>query len=113
MRFLMTFESNPSAPPPTPQKLQELGEFTQKMLASGKVVLTGGLVRPSHGIKVTSEGGKVSFTDGPFVESKELIDGFAVVEAPDLEGAKQLCREFMAVAGDGKGEILAMFSPGG
>lgn len=113
MKFLMTFQSDPSAPPPSPATLQALGAYTQKMLASGQVVLTGGLVRPTHGIQVQCEGGKVSFTDGPFAESKELIDGFAVVVADDVEGAKQLCRDFMAIAGDGKGEILKMMEPGG
>ena len=113
MKFLMTFESDPSTPPPSPEKLAELGAYTERMLSSGKVILTGGLVRPSHGIRIQSEGGKVTVTDGPFAESKELIDGFAVVNARDATEAIALATEFMGIAGDGKGEILAMFEGGG
>ncbi|WP_437564503.1 YciI family protein [Sorangium sp. So ce542] len=113
MKFLMTFASNPSAPPPSPETLAKLGEYTQRMLASGTVLLTGGLVRPSHGIQIKNEGGKVTVTDGPFTESKELIDGFAVVNANSKEEAIALSSEFMQIVGDGHGEILQMFEPGG
>ena len=112
MKFLMIFESDRNAPPPSPETLQKLGAYTQRMLASGTVVLTGGLVRPSHGIRIQSEGGKITVTDGPFAESKELIDGFAVVNAANKEEAIALSKEFMQIAGDGKGEILEMFDPG-
>lgn len=113
MKFMMIFESNPGAPPPSPETLARLGAYTQKMLASGAVVLTGGLVRPSRGIQIKNEGGKVTVTDGPFAESKELIDGFAVVNANSKEEAIALSTEFLQLVGDGKGEILEMFEPGG
>jgi len=112
MKFLMIFESNPSAPPPSLETLAKLGAHTQKMLASGTVVLTGGVVRPSRGIQMKNEGGKVTVTDGPFAESKELIDGFAVVNANSKEEAIALSTEFLQIAGDGKGEILQIFEPG-
>jgi hypothetical protein len=113
MKFMMIFESDPSAPPPSPETLEKLGEYTHKMLASGTVVLTGGLVRPSRGLKIKNEAGKITVTDGPFAESKELIDGFAVVNVNSKEEAIALSTEFMQIAGDGKGEILEMFEPGG
>lgn len=50
MKFLMTYQQQANAKPPTPQQLVALGAFTQKSIASGLVVLTGGLVRPTHGI---------------------------------------------------------------
>ena len=52
-------------------------------------------------------------TDGPFAETKELIDGFAVVEVPSKEAAIAVATEFMQLAGDGTGEILQMFDPSG
>jgi hypothetical protein len=112
MKFLMIIESNPSAPPPSPETLAKLGAFTQKMVSSGTVVLTGGVVRPSRGIKIKNEGGKVSVTDGPFAESKELIDGYAIVNAASREEAIALSTEFMQIVGDGHGEILQLFEPG-
>ena len=112
MKFLMIFESTPGAPPPSPETLAKLGAYTQRMLASGTVLLTGGVVRPSHGIKIKNDGDKVTVTDGPFAESKELIDGFAVVTANSKEEAIALSTEFMQIAGEGKGEILQIFEGG-
>lgn len=113
MKFLLTYQQSPNVPPPTPQKMAEIGAFTQKYVQAGVVVMTGGLVRPSTGIHLRCESGKVSITDGPFAESKELIDGFALVEVASREEAVRVASEFMQVAGDGAGEILQVFDPGG
>jgi hypothetical protein len=113
MKFLLTYAQDPSAPPPTPEKMAAIGELTQRELASGRVVMTGGLVRPSTGIQMRSEGGKVTVTDGPFAETKELIDGFALVEVGSKEEAIAMATEFMQVAGDGIGEVLQVYDPGG
>jgi hypothetical protein len=51
-------------------------------------------------------------TDGPFVETKELIDGFALIEVKTKEEALEMARRFMEVAGDGTGEILQVFEQG-
>jgi hypothetical protein len=113
MRFLLTYQQDPNVPPPTPEKLAAIGAYTQKNMQAGIVVMTGGLVRPTHGTKVKCERGKVSVTDGPFAETKELIDGFALVEVPSKAAAIALATEFMELAGDGAGEILQLFEPGG
>ncbi|MFO0744967.1 MAG: YciI family protein [Myxococcota bacterium] len=113
MKFLMTFAAAPDAPPPSPATLAALGAYTQKMLASGVVLMTGGLVRPSRGIQLRCEGGQVSVTDGPFAETKELIDGFALIQTDSPASAVALATEFMHIAGDGTGEILQVFDPGG
>jgi hypothetical protein len=113
MRFLMTYQQDPNIPPPTPEKLAAIGAYTQRNIQAGVVVLTGGLVRPTHGTQVKFERGKLSVTDGPFAETKELIDGFAVIEVPSKAAAIAVAAEFMELAGDGTGEILQMFDPGG
>ena len=113
MKFLMTYATNPNSPPPSPEKLQELGKYTLDAMKSGVVLMTGGLVRPSTGTRVRMSAGKFSVTDAPLPEAKELIDGFALVEAKSKEEAIEIARSFMAVAGDGDGEILQVFDPGG
>jgi hypothetical protein len=112
MKFLMTYAQKPDVPPPSPAQLVQLGAFTEKHVKSGTVVMTGGLVRPSRGIQLRCDGGKVSVTDGPFAETKELIDGFALVEVGSRDEAIALATEFMQIAGDGTGEILQVFDPG-
>lgn len=109
MKFLMTYVQKPNLPPPTPAHMQKIGEFTQQHIAKGTVVMTGGLVRPSHGIQMKCENGKVSVVDGPYAESKELIDGFALVKVGSKEEALRLATEFMQIAGDGSAEVLQVF----
>jgi hypothetical protein len=113
MKFLLTYQQNPNLPPPTAEQMAKIGAYTQKHIESGVVVMTGGLVRPTRGIQIKCESGKVSITDGPFAETKELIDGFALVEVASREEAIRLAGEFMQLAGDGQGEILQVFDPGG
>src|SRR5689334_16919241 len=109
MKFLMTYAADPAAPPPTQEKMAALGAYTEKNMKAGIVLMTGGLVRPSRGIQLRCEGGKVSVTDGPFAETKELIDGFALVSVGSKEEAVALASEFMRIAGDGTAEILQVF----
>ncbi|HVV88213.1 MAG TPA: YciI family protein [Kofleriaceae bacterium] len=113
MKFLMTYQQRPDLPPPTAEKMRAIGAYTEQQLKSGVLLMTGGLVRPSSGIQLRCEGGKTTVTDGPFAETKELIDGFALVEVPSREEAIALACEFMNLAGDGTGEILQVFDPGG
>ena len=112
MKFLMTYQQQPDAPPPTEQQMAAIGALTQRNIAAGLIVMTGGLVRPTRGIQLRCDKGKVSVTDGPFAETKELIDGFALVEATSREHAIALATEFMQLAGDGTGEILQVFDQG-
>jgi hypothetical protein len=108
MKFLMVYQGD-RATPPSPEKLAALGQYTQEMLAKGVVLMTGGLVRPDYGTKLKQEGGKFSVTDGPFPETKELIDGFALVQCASLEAAIAIGKEFMSIAGDGEAEVLRVF----
>lgn len=111
MRFMMTYTQDPNVVT-TPEQMAEIGKFTEEMNKSGILVMTGGLVRPTKGTKVRYAGGKFSVTDGPFAETKELIDGFAVIEVDSHEVAVKTAERFMRIAGDGNGEILQMFAPG-
>ena len=113
MKSLMTYTQRPDAPPPTPEHMAAIGAFTEKNVKAGIVVMTGGLVRPTRGIQLKCDHGKVSVTDGPIAETKELIDGFALVEVASREEAIKLATEFMELAGDGVGEILQVFDGGG
>jgi hypothetical protein len=111
MKFLMTYAQQPDAPLPTPAQVAAIAAFTEKNMKSGVLLMTGGLVRPSRGIQLRAEGGKVSVTDGPFAETKELIDGFALVQVGSRQEAIDLASAFMEIAGDGDGEVLQVFDP--
>jgi hypothetical protein len=112
MKFLMTYEQAPTAAPPTPEKMAAIGSFTQQMLKSGILVMTGGLQRPTKGTRIKMAAGDFTVTDGPYAETKELIDGFALVQVQSKQEALDVARRFMAIAGDGQGEILQVFDQG-
>jgi hypothetical protein len=111
MKFLMTYAQK-STTPPTPEQMAAIGKLTQEMAAAGVLLMTGGLQRPTKGTRVRLADGKFTATDGPFAETKELIDGFALVQAKSREEAIELARRFMSVAGEGDGEILQVYDPG-
>ena len=111
MKFLMTYAQTAKTPP-KPETMAAIAKYSEEMAASGVLLMTGGLERPTKGTQVKLAGGKFTATDGPFAETKELIDGFALVQAKSREEAIEMARRFMTIAGDGEGEILQVFDPG-
>jgi hypothetical protein len=108
MKFLLTYQGDNTVPP-TPERMAAIGKFGQEMAAKGVLLMTGGLVRPNNGTKLTYMGGKHTVTDGPFPETKELIDGFALIHANSKQEAIELGQQFMSIAGEGEGEVLQVF----
>ena len=108
MKFLMTYEQKGPAKPPTPEHMAAIAKYAEDQAKKGILVMTGGLRRPAKGTRVKLSNGEFT-TDGPFAETKELIDGFALIEVPSREAALAVAREFMAIAGDGEGEVLEVF----
>jgi hypothetical protein len=121
MRFMMMVKPGPgyeNGLPPDPALLAAIGEVTEEMVRSGVLVQNGGLLPSSKGgARVRVAGGKLTVTDGPFAETKELIGGFAIVEVESRDEAVALGRRFMqlhaSVLGDsyeGECEIRQMFN---
>jgi hypothetical protein len=61
------------------------------------------------GARVRNSNGKVTVTDGPFAEAKEVVGGFAILRANSKEEAIQLARDFLKVAGEGECELRQIF----
>jgi len=77
----------------TPDEMAAIDVFNDKLQAEGHWVFAGGLNSPSTATVIDNRGGEALFTDGPFLESKEYIAGFWVIEAPDLDVALRLAAE--------------------
>ena len=81
----------------TPEQMQEVfaavGAFNDELQSSGSWVFAAGLEPPSTATVVDATGTDVLITDGPFVETKEQLGGFWVVEAPDLDAALEIARK--------------------
>jgi hypothetical protein len=108
MRFLMTV--NAGADAPDEQMYAEMGKFVEELTRAGVLLATGGLDAGTH---VTSSGGKMTLTDGPFSESKEVIVSFALIDVRSRDEAIELARRFWKIAGDGEGDIRQVFGPEG
>jgi hypothetical protein len=80
-------------------------------MKEGWLVATEGCLPSAKGARIRSTAGKISVTDGPFLETKELIGGFALLEAASKDEAIRLTREFLKIAGDGECELRQIFTP--
>jgi len=67
--------------------------FNDRLQGEGYWVFAGGLNAPSTATVIDNRGQEAVFTDGPFVETKEHIAGFWIIEAPDLDVALKLAAE--------------------
>ena len=77
----------------TPTEEADIHAFNDRLRTEGRWVFAGGLGSPDPATVIDNRGGEVVFTDGPFVESKEYLAGFWVIEAPDLDVALELGAE--------------------
>ena len=90
----------PDGPIPAPEVLEPivkaLGVLNEDMRAAGAWVFDGGLFPPSTATVVRVRDGEVGMTDGPYVEGKEHLGGFTIVQAPDLDAALEWGRRLAA-----------------
>jgi hypothetical protein len=77
----------------TETEMAAIDVFDAKLRADGYWVFAGGLAAPSTATVIDNRGEQALLTDGPFVESKEFLIGFWILEAPDLDVALRLAAE--------------------
>ena len=77
----------------TPEEDAAIDVFNDRLRAEGHWVFAGGLAAPSSATVIDNRGEEAMFTDGPFVESKEYLAGFWIIEAADLDVALKLATE--------------------
>jgi len=89
MQYLVSV-INDTAGLATPEEDAAIDVFNDRLKAEGHWVFAGGLAGPSSATVIDNRGEEAMFTDGPFVESKEYLAGFWIMEAPDLDVALKL-----------------------
>ncbi|WP_262704479.1 MULTISPECIES: YciI family protein [Streptomyces] len=90
-------EQNAPAEGPSPELMERMGELIEEMTKAGVMLDTAGLTPTSDGTRVTWSGGEISCTDGPFTESKEVIGGYALLQAKDKAEALEWTKRFLRV----------------
>jgi hypothetical protein len=92
-------ESFPAGPPPA-ELFTAIGELAEQATKDGTLVETGGLLPSASGARVQLVDGKVTVTDGPFTEAKELVGGYAIYELRSKDEAIEAARRFMQLHAD-------------
>jgi hypothetical protein len=86
---------------PDERLMRDMGKLMEEMTREGTLVRTAGLRPTREGARVRLRKGKLSTVDGPFTETKEVIGGFAILEATSIQHAIDLTKRFLNVHGEG------------
>jgi hypothetical protein len=99
MRFMYIVTSAHRGPP-TPELLDAMHTLADREIKAGRMLDNGGLTPLATGARVRIIDGELSVLDGPFVEAKEVIGGYAIFELPGKEEAVAMATEFMQLHKD-------------
>jgi hypothetical protein len=97
---LIRVDENTVGDGPSEEILTEMGKLLDEMTKAGVLLDTAGLQPTAESTRLTLDGGRVSSTDGPFTEAKEVIGGYALLQAKDKAEALEWTRRFLHVHGD-------------
>jgi hypothetical protein len=109
MKFLSVYQSVETGAPPTPGEMERMGRLIEEGMKAGYLLAVEGCLPTALGARVRLADGKVTVTDGPFAESKEVIGGFAILRAASKAEAIEHVRYFLGVAGDGVCELRQLY----
>ena len=109
MKFLSIYKTVERDAPPSPEHVARMQELIETSIKNGTLLATEGCLPTSRGARVRKSGSKVTVTDGPFTESKEVVGGFAILRAASKEEAVEMVKQFLEVAGDGECEIRQIY----
>ena len=99
MRFMSLITSTHTEPP-TPELIAEMNKLANREIEAGRMIDMGGLLPVAMGARVSIAKGNLSVIDGPFVETKEVIGGYAIFEFKSKEEAVAAAVEFMQLHKD-------------
>lgn len=85
---------------PSEQLMRDMGKLLEELTSKGQLISTAGLRPSAEGVRVRLRGGTLSTTDGPFTETKEVIGGYAILEAKSMQEAVELTQRFLRIHGE-------------
>jgi len=115
MRFMVVVKSAENAGPPPQALMAAISKLGEEAMRAGVMLETGGLLPSAMGARVRLSKGNLIVTDGPFIESKELIGGYAVYEVKSKNEAIEWTSRFMQLhkehwpGWEGESEIRQIF----
>ena len=112
MRFLSIYKTTERGVPPSQEEMTKMGKLVEDGMKAGFLLATEGCLPSALGARVRISGGKVTVTDGPFTEAKEVVGGFAILRANSKEEAVEMAKNFLQVVGDGECELRQLYEAG-
>jgi hypothetical protein len=109
MKFLSMYKSVEKNTPPSQDEMAKMGKLVEEGMKAGWLLATEGCLPTALGARVRKANGKVTVTDGPFTEAKEVVGGFAILRANSKAEAIQLAKDFLQAVGDGECELRQIF----
>jgi hypothetical protein len=115
MKFMMIVKSKERSEPPPKALMDAIDKLGQEAMSAGTMLGSGGLAPTATGARVRLSGGKITVTDGPFAEAKEIVGGYAQFELKSKEEAVQSAVKFMELhkqywpGWEGETEVRQMF----
>jgi hypothetical protein len=109
MKFLSMYKSVERNTPPSQEEMARMGKLVEEGMKAGWLLATEGCLPSALGARVRASNGKLSVTDGPFTESKEVVGGFAILRANSKQEAIRLAKDFLKVVGDGECELRQIY----
>ncbi|HET9818491.1 MAG TPA: YciI family protein [Rhodanobacteraceae bacterium] len=101
MRFLSMVRINEkSGLKPDERLMADIGKLCKELRDAGVLLDTAGLLPTSEGVRVRQDRGRLSVVDGPFTEGKEVVGGYAILEAQSKQEAVELAKRFVKTHGD-------------
>jgi hypothetical protein len=111
MRFLSIYKHAETGLPPTPEEMTRMGKLIEDWTKAGHLLGVEGCLPSVKGARVRRDGEKLTVNDGPFAETKEVVGGFALLQAKSKKEAIELIKIFLKVAGDGECELRQLYEP--
>ena len=112
MKFLSIYKTAERSVPPSQEEMARMGKLVEDGMKAGFLLATEGCLPTALGARVRMSGGKLTVTDGPFAEAKEVVGGFALLRANSKEEALEMVKNFLQVAGDGECELRQLYEAG-
>jgi hypothetical protein len=109
MKFLSIYKAVERNAPPSQEEMAKMGKLVEEGMKAGWLLATEGCLPTALGARVRNSNGKLTVTDGPFTEAKEVVGGFAILRANSKQEAIQLARDFLQVVGEGECELRQIF----
>ena len=109
MKFLSVYRKPERSVPPSQEEMTRMGKLVEEGMKAGYLLAVEGCMPSATGARVRLSNGKVTVTDGPFTEAKEVIGGLAIMQADSKEEAVEHLRQFLFVAGDGECELRQLY----